>query len=84
MSSYHGHALEGDDHSMWSEVTDEGLELTQYLGVEIDSKNEEIVLNISSRLQAAVEKLLETINETTNQVISFSCILSRIYERRCV
>uniref|UniRef100_A0ABM5GNN4 A-kinase anchor protein 9 isoform X4 n=1 Tax=Pogona vitticeps TaxID=103695 RepID=A0ABM5GNN4_9SAUR len=69
LSSYHGRALEGDDdHSMWSEVTDEGLELTQYLGVEIDSKNEEIVLNISSRLQAAVEKLLETINETTNQL----------------
>lgn len=67
---------------MWSEVT-EGLELTQYLtehgftGVEINSENEELVLNISSRLQAAVEKLLEAINETTNQVLFFNSVLSR-------
>nr|XP_028606061.1 A-kinase anchor protein 9 isoform X10 [Podarcis muralis] len=73
-SSYHGSDVEGDGPSMWSEVTDEGLELSQYLtehgfaGVEVDPKNEELVLNISSRLQAAVEKLLETINETTNQL----------------
>ncbi|XP_028606060.2 A-kinase anchor protein 9 isoform X10 [Podarcis muralis] len=73
-SSYHGSDVEGDGPSMWSEVTDEGLELSQYLtehgfaGVEVDPKNEELVLNISSRLQAAVKKLLETINETTNQL----------------
>ncbi|XP_066483927.1 A-kinase anchor protein 9 isoform X2 [Tiliqua scincoides] len=73
-SSYHGSDLEGNDLSMWSEVTEEGLELTQYLtehgfaGVEISSENEELVLNISSRLQAAVEKLLEAISETTNQL----------------
>ncbi|KAJ6666661.1 hypothetical protein lerEdw1_020385 [Lerista edwardsae] len=73
-SSYHGSDLESSDSSMWSEVTDEGLLLTQYLtehgfaGVEISSESEELVLNISSRLQAAVEKLLEAINETTNQL----------------
>lgn len=58
------------DVNMWSGVTDEGL-LSQHLaesGVEIDPENEELILNISSRLQAAVEKLLEAINETSNQV----------------
>uniref|UniRef100_A0A8D2LLE7 A-kinase anchoring protein 9 n=1 Tax=Varanus komodoensis TaxID=61221 RepID=A0A8D2LLE7_VARKO len=68
LSSYHDSSLEGEDSSMWSEVADESFELSQYLGMEIDSKNEELVLNISSRLQAAVQKLLETINETTNQL----------------
>ncbi|XP_060638257.2 A-kinase anchor protein 9 isoform X2 [Anolis sagrei] len=67
-SSYHGSDLEDDGHSMWSEGADEGFELTQYLGMDVDSKTEELVLNISSRLQAAVEKLLETINETTTQL----------------
>lgn len=59
-----------DDTNRWSGTTDEGL-LSQHLaesGVEIDPENEELVLNISSRLQAAVEKLLEAINETSNQV----------------
>lgn len=58
-----------DDTNRWSGTTD-GL-LSQHLaesGVEIDPENEELVLNISSRLQAAVEKLLEAINETSNQV----------------
>ncbi|XP_068260550.1 A-kinase anchor protein 9 isoform X3 [Nyctibius grandis] len=68
-SSYHGSSME-DDISMWSEATHEGL-LSQHLaesGVEIDPENEELILNISSRLQAAVEKLLEAINETSNQL----------------
>lgn len=81
-SSYHGSNLEGDVSNIWSEVTDENLVLSQYLtehgfaGVEIDSENQELVLNISFRLQAAVEKLLEAINETTNQVIFLNYILS--------
>ncbi|XP_074802045.1 A-kinase anchor protein 9 isoform X3 [Natator depressus] len=73
-SLYHGTDL-GDDATMrWAGVTDEGLQLTQHLtgsgfaGEEIDPDNEELVLNISSRLQAAVEKLLEAINETSNQL----------------
>uniref|UniRef100_A0A8C4YAB2 A-kinase anchoring protein 9 n=1 Tax=Gopherus evgoodei TaxID=1825980 RepID=A0A8C4YAB2_9SAUR len=73
-SLYHGTDL-GDDATMrWSGITDEGLQLTQHLtesgfaGAEIDPDNEELVLNISSRLQAAVEKLLEAINETSNQL----------------
>lgn len=60
----------GDEINMWAGATDEGL-LSQHLaesGVEIDPENEELILNISSRLQAAVEKLLEAINETSNQV----------------
>lgn len=85
-SSYQGSDLEGSDSSIWSEVTDEGLLLTQYLtehgfaGVELSSESEELVLNISSRLQAAVEKLLEAINETTNQVAFFNSTLSALFE----
>ncbi|XP_064907104.1 A-kinase anchor protein 9 isoform X3 [Columba livia] len=69
-SSYHGGSMGDDDINMWSGATDEGL-LSQHLaesGVEIDPENEELILNISSRLQAAVEKLLEAINETSNQL----------------
>ncbi|NXY44362.1 AKAP9 protein, partial [Ceuthmochares aereus] len=68
--SYHGSDVGDDDINMWSGATDEGL-LSQHLaesGVEIDPENEELFLNISSRLQAAVEKLLEAINETSNQL----------------
>ncbi|XP_026699095.1 A-kinase anchor protein 9 isoform X3 [Athene cunicularia] len=68
-SSYHGSSMGDDDINVWSGATDEGL-LSQHLaesGVEIDPENEELVLNISSRLQAAVEKLLEAISETSNQ-----------------
>lgn len=63
-----------NDSSMWSKVAEEGTELSQRLmrsgfaGNEIDPENEELMLNISSRLQAAVEKLLEAISETSNQV----------------
>ncbi|XP_068790893.1 A-kinase anchor protein 9 isoform X3 [Struthio camelus] len=69
-SSYHGSNMGADDINMWSGATDEGL-LTQHLaesGVEMDPENEELVLNVSSRLQAAVEKLLEAISETSNQL----------------
>ncbi|NXD82105.1 AKAP9 protein, partial [Halcyon senegalensis] len=69
-SSYHVSSMGDDDINMWSGATDEGL-LSQHLaesGVEIDPENEELILNISSRLQAAVEKLLEAINETSNQL----------------
>ncbi|XP_053916677.1 A-kinase anchor protein 9 isoform X2 [Cuculus canorus] len=68
--SYHGSNVGDDDINLWSGATDEGL-LNQHLaesGVEIDPENEELFLNISSRLQAAVEKLLEAINETSNQL----------------
>lgn len=65
-----------NDSSMWSKVTEEGTELSQRLmrsgfaETEIDPENEELMLNISSRLQAAVEKLLEAISETSSQVTS--------------
>uniref|UniRef100_A0A8C3PNE5 A-kinase anchoring protein 9 n=1 Tax=Calidris pygmaea TaxID=425635 RepID=A0A8C3PNE5_9CHAR len=69
-SSYHGGSMGNDEINMWAGATDEGL-LSQHLaesGVEIDPENEELILNISSRLQAAVEKLLEAISETSNQL----------------
>ncbi|NWH79108.1 AKAP9 protein, partial [Piaya cayana] len=68
---YHGSNVGDDDINMWSGATDEERLLSQHLaesGVEIDPENEELFLNISSRLQAAVEKLLEAINETSNQL----------------
>ena len=64
---------------MWSKVTEEGTELSKRLvrsgfaGTEIDPENEELMLNISSRLQAAVEKLLEAISETSSQVTLLIC-----------
>ncbi|NXB66682.1 AKAP9 protein, partial [Struthidea cinerea] len=69
-SSYHGISVGDDDINVWSGAAGEGL-LSQHLaesGMEIDPENEELILNISSRLQAAVEKLLEAINETSNQL----------------
>ncbi|KAM9216535.1 A-kinase anchor protein 9 [Dugong dugon] len=72
--SYSGSDMPRDDSSMWSKVTEEGTELSQRLmrsgltGTEIDPENEELLLNISSRLQAAVEKLLEAISETSSQL----------------
>ncbi|NWT93102.1 AKAP9 protein, partial [Urocynchramus pylzowi] len=69
-SLYHGGSMGDDDINMWSGAAGEGL-LSQHLaesGMEIDPENEELILNISSRLQAAVEKLLEAINETSNQL----------------
>ncbi|NXP23820.1 AKAP9 protein, partial [Scytalopus superciliaris] len=69
-SSYHGSSMGDDDINMWSGATDEGL-LGQHLaesGMEIDPENEELILNISPRLQAAVEKLLEAISETSDQL----------------
>nr|XP_051708702.1 A-kinase anchor protein 9 isoform X3 [Oryctolagus cuniculus] len=72
--SYSGSDVPRSDSSMWSKVTEEGTELSQRLvrsgfaGSEIDPENEELMLNISSRLQAAVEKLLEAISETSSQL----------------
>ncbi|XP_029333520.1 A-kinase anchor protein 9 isoform X4 [Mus caroli] len=71
--SYPGTAIATHD-SIWSKVTEEGAELSQRLvrsgfaGPVIDPENEELMLNISSRLQAAVEKLLEAISETKSQL----------------
>ncbi|XP_066095672.1 A-kinase anchor protein 9 isoform X3 [Saccopteryx bilineata] len=72
--AYSGSDMPRNDSSMWSKVTEEGTELSQRLlrsgfaGTEIDPENEELMLNISSRLQAAVEKLLEAISETSSQL----------------
>uniref|UniRef100_A0A4W3K030 A-kinase anchoring protein 9 n=1 Tax=Callorhinchus milii TaxID=7868 RepID=A0A4W3K030_CALMI len=71
--SYHD-SEGGDDSSMWSGGTDEGLELSQHFtqsifsGAELDPDNEECVLNVGTRLQAALEKLLEAITEIASQL----------------
>ncbi|XP_037692560.1 A-kinase anchor protein 9 isoform X3 [Choloepus didactylus] len=72
--SYSGSDMPRNDSSLWSKVTEEETELSKRLvrsgfaGTEIDPENEELMLNISSRLQAAVEKLLEAISETSGQL----------------
>ena len=77
--SYSGSDIPRSDSSMWCNAAEEGTELSQRLvrsgftGPEIDPENEELMLNISSRLQAAVEKLLEAISETSSQVTSLYC-----------
>ncbi|KAM5189395.1 A-kinase anchor protein 9 isoform 4-T4 [Callospermophilus lateralis] len=72
--SYSGSDMPRTDNSMCSKVTEEGTELSQHLirigfaRTEIDPENEELMLNISSRLQAAVEKMLEALSETSSQL----------------
>lgn len=65
-----------DNMSIWSGEleADEGLEMSQQmmdsllLGAEPQLRNEEYLTGVSSRLQAAVEKMLMTITGTTGQV----------------
>ncbi|XP_053717499.1 A-kinase anchor protein 9 isoform X2 [Synchiropus splendidus] len=62
--------------SFWSREpeTDQGLEMSQHLidnlllGVEPQLENEEHLMGISGRLQTALEKMLMTITDTTNQL----------------
>lgn len=62
--------------SSWSGETeaDEGLEVSRQmidsllLGAGTQLENEEYLMGISSRLQMALEKMLMTITNTTNQV----------------
>ncbi|XP_027703644.1 A-kinase anchor protein 9 isoform X3 [Vombatus ursinus] len=74
IGSYCGSGMPSNATGTWSEITDERMELCQRLlrcgfaGAEIDPENEELILSVSSRLQAAVEKLLEAISETSNQL----------------
>uniref|UniRef100_G3X3J7 A-kinase anchoring protein 9 n=1 Tax=Sarcophilus harrisii TaxID=9305 RepID=G3X3J7_SARHA len=74
MGPYRGSGVPDSAASAWSEVAEERLELCQRLvrcgfaGAELDPENEGLVLSVSSRLQAAVEKLLETISETSSQL----------------
>eukprot|EP00079_Xenopus_tropicalis_P036522 XP_017950293.1 PREDICTED: A-kinase anchor protein 9 isoform X6 [Xenopus tropicalis] len=58
------------DADIWSEDTEEELDLTDrwLAGAGLSSEDEAQVLHISARLQTAVEKLLEAINESNNQL----------------
>lgn len=68
--------MSADDAGVWSRQTeaDEGLEVSQHmmdrllLGEGSQLENEEYLMSISSRLQTALEKMLMTISDTTNQV----------------
>ncbi|KAM3858147.1 A-kinase anchor protein 9 [Diretmus argenteus] len=71
--SHQGSEAGTDDGSAWSEA-DEGLEVSQQmmdnllLGAESQLENEEYLMGISRRLQTALERMLVTITETTNQL----------------
>ncbi|KAL6092951.1 hypothetical protein STEG23_001050, partial [Scotinomys teguina] len=73
ITSYPGSAIARTD-SKWSQVTEKGAELSRQFGTsglagpEIDPENVELMLNVSSRLQTAVEKLLDAISETSSQL----------------
>eukprot|EP00061_Rhincodon_typus_P016565 g44851.t1 len=62
-----------EDNSFWSALTDERLELSQWLsesmftGPDMGPENEELILSTCVRLQVAVGKLLELITESTRQ-----------------
>ncbi|XP_067844241.1 pericentrin isoform X2 [Heptranchias perlo] len=64
-----------EDSSLWSALTDEGLELSQWLsesmfvGPEVGPENEELILSTCGRLQVAVGKLLELVTESTRQLV---------------
>ncbi|KAL1777841.1 A-kinase anchor protein 9 isoform X3 [Sigmodon hispidus] len=68
-----GSAITRND-SKWSKVTEKEAELSQHFETsgcaapEIDCENVELMFNVSSRLQAAVEKLLGIISETSSQL----------------
>ncbi|XP_060680905.1 A-kinase anchor protein 9 isoform X1 [Hemiscyllium ocellatum] len=78
LHSYDGHDTAGDDSSIWpggmAGTPDGGLELSHHFtesifsSGELDPETEELVLNVGARLQAALEKLLEAISETTHQL----------------
>ncbi|XP_048390186.2 pericentrin isoform X3 [Stegostoma tigrinum] len=63
-----------EDNSFWSALTDERLELSQWLsesmftGPDMGPENEELILSTCIRLQVAVGKLLELITESTRQL----------------
>ncbi|GCB67009.1 hypothetical protein scyTo_0015071, partial [Scyliorhinus torazame] len=63
-----------EDCSFWSALTDEGLELSQWLsesmfaGPEVGPENEELILSTCVRLQVAVGKLLELVTESSKQL----------------
>ncbi|KAK7834814.1 hypothetical protein U0070_022785 [Myodes glareolus] len=73
LPSYPGNAIARND-GKWSNVTDKESDLSQqfgtssFAGSEVDPENVQFMLNVSSRLQAAVEKLLEAISETSSQL----------------
>ncbi|XP_062907590.1 pericentrin isoform X3 [Mobula hypostoma] len=64
-----------EDTSLWSALTDEQLELSQWLsesmfaGPDVGHENEELILSTCGRLHAAVGKLLELVTMSTRQLM---------------
>ncbi|XP_069790147.1 pericentrin [Narcine bancroftii] len=64
-----------EDSSLWSALTDERLELSQWLsesmftGPDVGLENEQLILSMCERLQAAVEKLLELVTISTRKLM---------------
>lgn len=76
---------EGDaDYSVWSSAVDEGLELSQRLCEsvfsgpegEMEAEGEELMLGACTRLRTAVDKLLELLSESSQQVLHLDSPLS--------
>lgn len=65
------------DCSVWSSAVDEGLELSQRLCEsvfsgpegEMEAEGEELMLGACTRLRTAVDKLLELLSESSQQVL---------------
>ncbi|MFT7808003.1 pericentrin isoform X6 [Arapaima gigas] len=62
------------DSSLWSTLTDEGMELSHRLsesllhGLDLEPEGESVVLSMCERLRSAVGKLLELLSESTKQL----------------
>ncbi|XP_072539723.1 pericentrin isoform X2 [Salminus brasiliensis] len=79
----------GVDCSVFSTVTDEGLELSQRLCEslfsgpegELDPEREELVLEPCTRLRTAVDKLLELVSESTLQLEQVHALQAAVNEQ---
>ncbi|XP_026069961.1 pericentrin isoform X2 [Carassius auratus] len=82
--------VEGDaDCSVWSSAVDEGLELSQRLCEsvfsgpegEMEAEGEELMLGACTRLRTAVDKLLELLSESSQQLEQMCGLQAMLNER---
>ncbi|XP_065096299.1 pericentrin isoform X2 [Paramisgurnus dabryanus] len=82
--------VEGDpDCSVWSSAVDEGLELSQRLCEsmfsgpegEMEAEGEELMLGACTRLRTAVDKLLELVSESSQQLEQMCGLQAALDER---
>ncbi|XP_058634114.1 pericentrin isoform X4 [Onychostoma macrolepis] len=83
-------SVEGDaDCSVWSSAVDEGLELSQRLCEsvfsgpegEMEAEGEELMLGACTRLRTAVDKLLELLSESSQQLEQMCGLQAMLNER---